>query len=375
MYKHDSIKVLVVEDDAVVNELVQTQLTRLGYQIAGAAFDGVEAVELTGRLVPDIVLMDLQMPDPETGRDDRLAGLKAARQIQTQCPTPVIMLTAHESAELLQRVTEAGVGAYLVKPVMDNSLERAITVALARFQDLIEVRRLNADLKARNEELDAFAHTVAHDLKTPLVNLIGYAELLEADYEGKLEPEVSSCLRSIAKNGRKMDNIVEELLLLAGVRQAENVAIEPLEMGIIVREAQGRLQDMIKAQGAEIQTPTEWPAAMGYGPWIEEVWVNYLSNAIKYGGRPPRVELGADPPAEGLVRFWVQDNGFGLTSEERARLFTPFTRLDQVRAKGHGLGLSIVRRIMERLGGEVGVYRQVGEGSIFSFSLPVVLLD
>jgi len=371
MFAREPINVLVVDDDAVVNELVQTQLTRLGYQISGAAFDGVEAVELTSKLKPDIVLMDLQMPDPETGRDDRLAGLTAAQEIQRVQPTPVIMLTAHESAELIQQTSEAGVGAYLVKPVMDNSLDRAITVARARFKDLIQLRQLNADLKARNEELDAFAHTVAHDLKTPLVNLIGYAELLETDYEGILNPEVSSCLRSIAVNGRKMDNIVEELLLLAGVRQAEDVTIEALDMGEIVLEAHGRLRDMIKAQRAELSEPDSWPTSVGYGPWIEEVWVNYISNAIKYGGRPPHIELGADEPADGLVRFWVRDNGFGLSSEEQARLFTPFTRLGQVRAKGHGLGLSIVRRIIEKLGGEVGVQSQVGLGSIFSFTLPV----
>jgi two-component system sensor histidine kinase/response regulator len=122
---------------------------------------------------------------------------------------------------------------------------------------------------------------------------------------------------------------------------------------------------------------------VGHGPWIEEVWANYISNALKYGGSPPRIELGADPPppsppsggTEGearMVRFWVRDNGPGLTPEEQARLFTPFTRLEQVRAKGHGLGLSIVRRIVEKLGGQVGVESEVGQSSTFSFTLPAV---
>ncbi|NLF76891.1 MAG: HAMP domain-containing histidine kinase, partial [Chloroflexi bacterium] len=102
----------------------------------------------------------------------------------------------------------------------------------------------------------------------------------------------------------------------------------------------------------------------------EEVWANYINNAIKYGGEPPCVELGATAQPDGTVRFWVRDNGAGLTEEEQTRLFTPFTRLDQVRARGYGLGLSIVRRIMDRLGGEVGVESRDGEGSIFSFVLP-----
>jgi len=118
-----------------------------------------------------------------------------------------------------------------------------------------------------------------------------------------------------------------------------------------------------------------WPIALGHAPWIEEVWVNYLSNAIKYGGWPPRVELGAMEQGDGIVRFWVRDNGSGLTLEEQTRLFTPLTRLDRVRAKGHGLGLSIVRRIVERLGGQTGVESEVGQGSVFFFTLPACTDD
>ena len=118
--------------------------------------------------------------------------------------------------------------------------------------------------------------------------------------------------------------------------------------------------------------PSEWPSAMGHAPWVEEVWVNYLSNAIKYGGsesEPPRIELGAETQADGMIRFWVHDNGPGIAPEDQARLFTPFTRLDQARATGHGLGLSIVRRIAEKLGGQASVDSQVGQGSTFSFTL------
>jgi signal transduction histidine kinase len=133
---------------------------------------------------------------------------------------------------------------------------------------------------------------------------------------------------------------------------------------------------MIGRFRAEVALPDNWPVALGYGPWIEQVWVNYLSNAIKYGGEPPRVELGADASgdaglSQGRVRFWVRDNGPGLGEEEIGRLFVPFTRLDQARAQGHGLGLSIVRRIVEKLGGGVGVESEPGEGSLFYFALPL----
>jgi signal transduction histidine kinase len=121
---------------------------------------------------------------------------------------------------------------------------------------------------------------------------------------------------------------------------------------------------------------------------VEEVVVNYLSNAIKYGGRPPRIELGAalvegeaeTPGGLGseigsprpMVRFWVRDNGPGIKPEDQAQLFKPYTRLQPVRAAGHGLGLSIVRRIILKLGGEVGIESSgdAGEGCVFFFALP-----
>jgi signal transduction histidine kinase len=171
-----------------------------------------------------------------------------------------------------------------------------------------------------------------------------------------------------------MNNIIEELLLLAGVRQTQ-VEAKPLDMTSILAEAQSRLSDVIQEQRAEIvvQQPGAWPVALGHAPWVEEVWINYISNGIKYGGRPPHLELGATAQDDGRVRFWIRDNGPGLTPEERGRMFIPFTRLAQARATGHGLGLSIVRRIVERLGGQVGVESEglPGRGSVFYFTLPV----
>jgi two-component system sensor histidine kinase/response regulator len=148
-----------------------------------------------------------------------------------------------------------------------------------------------------------------------------------------------------------------------------------MEMGCIVDEVRQRLAHMIAELEVEIVLPPKWPVASGYAPWIEEVWANYLSNALKYGGRPPRIELGATEQSDGMVRFWLSDNGPGLTPEQQARLFTPFTRLGRVRARGHGLGLLIVRRIMEKLGGHAGVESKgvSGQRSIFYFTLPAVI--
>ena len=357
MLQHKTIRVLVVEDNYMVREMIRGRLEELDYTVVGEAADGRMALKMVQSIRPEVVLMDIEMPDMD--------GIEATRQIFALCPTPVVILTAHETPEFVRQASQAGAGAYLVKLPKAAEIERAITIAMARFDDMIELRRLNA-------ELDAFAHTAAHDLQNPLNIIINYAALLQE--EARLSEEHQGYLTTLIRSAHRMYNVIEELLLLAVARQAE-VAFKPLNMGRIVAEAQLRLTDLIQQYRAEFYFPERWPTALGYAPWVEEVWVNYLSNGIKYGGygdQPPRLRLGATERSDGSVSFWVRDNGPGLTAEQQARLFTPFTRLDQVRATGYGLGLSIVRRIVERLGGQVGVESEgvSGRGCKFFFTLP-----
>ncbi len=252
----------------------------------------------------------------------------------------------------------------------------AAAIASARlFQELqqrtVQLQKQTVQLQAHNEELDAFAHTVAHDLKSPVTSIYGYATMLEETYTELSEDVLYESVHRIVRGADKMHRIIDELLLLAGVRKQE-VKVAALDMGSVVAEAVQRLTDVIEQSQAEVVLPDAWPVALGYGPWIEEVWTNYISNSIKYGGRPPRVELGAVAQPDGWTRFWVRDNGPGLTAEAQARLFVPFTKLDQVRVEGHGLGLSIVQRILEKLGGKVGVESEIGQGCVFSFFLPTL---
>ena len=250
----------------------------------------------------------------------------------------------------------------------------------ARKQAEAELQRYAQELEARNQELDAFAHTVAHDLKTPLSSLIGYSHLLRTQSERLAPQEINEFLEMIGKNGRRMTNIIDELLLLSSVRKQQDIPRHSLDMALIVAGALDRLQSVISEEHVAISLPAAWPTAIGYAPWIEEVWVNYISNATKYGGHPAQIEIGADDSVNGqvscrMVRFWVRDNGEGLTADEQRRLFIPFTRLEKVSASGHGLGLSIVQRIIERLDGEVGVESQPGQGSLFWFRLPAEIKD
>jgi signal transduction histidine kinase len=268
---------------------------------------------------------------------------------------------------------------HLFKLVSYYLIYRAIIVTgLVRPYDLLfrnlkqseeALRQQACELQARNEELDAFAHTAAHDLKNPLALIVSLAYALDENFASLSGEELQEHLQTVKNTAFKMCNIIDELLLLAEVRKAD-VELHPLDMADAVAAARQRLIQMIDEYQGTIIMPSTWPPALGYRPWVEEVWANYLSNAIKYGGYPPCVELGATPQPDGMVRFWVRDSGPGLTPEERARLFNPFTRLDRTRAGGHGLGLSIVRRIVERLGGQVGAESQVGQGSLFFFTLP-----
>ena len=379
-------RVLCMEDDPGLARLVQRRLTRAGY-IVDVAHDGEEGLTMATGGSYDVVAVDQVMPIHE--------GLEVIRIMASLGPLPpVIMVTGSGNEQVAVEAMKLGASDYLVKDTEGRYLELLPSVIERALQQkrLVEakqraeekLRQYAADLKARNEELDAFAHTVAHDLKGPLGYLSGFSEVLVDSYGTMQDKERIDILDMIAQTGHKMVNIVDELLLLAGLREVDP-EMAPLDMGTIVEDAQKRLAYLIEEYRAEILLPDAWPVALGYGPWLEEVWVNYISNALKYGGQPPRVELGYSIPDRfqateesespgpksetGWVHFWVQDNGLGLTPEEQARLFTPFTRLDQVRAKGHGLGLSIVRRIVEKLGGQVEVESETGQGSVFGFRL------
>lgn len=245
------------------------------------------------------------------------------------------------------------------------------------FEDITVTKELEAALKAtnaalvtRNEELDAFAHTVAHDLKNPVSAVLGFAEHLELPPGSLTEEERREAVDAILRSARKMQEIIDALLLVGESRA--DVPLAPVDMAGVVAESLRGLGHEVRRFHAEVRLPPSWPTPLGYPPWVERVVTNYLSNALKYGGRPPRIAVGADLLGEGRVRYWVRDDGRGLTAEEKARTFVPFTRLSRVQADGHGLGLSIVRRLVERMGGEVGVESEgrPGAGCTFHFTLP-----
>jgi signal transduction histidine kinase len=243
--------------------------------------------------------------------------------------------------------------------------QRALQSANEQLQKEIAIReQLIGDL-------NAFARMVAHDLKAPLQNQAILTHILDIKLRAINTPEEILQLNDqLQRIVQKQAEIIQELLTLASLRSQE-VVLVPLDMGKVIQEVLNRLNFVIEDHAAQISIPNYWPVALGYAPWVEEVWANYLTNAIKYGGSPPIVQLGAFVEGDGFVRFWIQDNGDGISPEDQAKLFQDFSRVNHGRVEGHGLGLSIVARIIEKLGGKVGVDSRgrPGEGSRFWFTL------
>ena len=354
-----AIRVLVVDDDKIVLESIIQLLMLRNYELVGRATDGMQAIEVARETHPDIVLMDIKMP--------KMSGIEAAQHIYQQFDIPVVLLTAWDTPALLQDAQNAGVMGYLVKPSDPSDMERTISIAIARHKDAQHLRRLNA-------ELNAYAHTVAHDLKNPLMQIIGYTELLLLDHGDKLltPAKTRQYGMSIMTGSLRMKNTINELLLLAEARERE-ITTGTLDMMTIVKDVVDSLNMLIDNSKGNVELPESWPDAVGYAPWITEVWSNYIINAVKYGGKSPRLLLGAKKLNDDFVKFWIKDHGPGIPVDKQSRLFSAFETIHETASvTGTGLGLSIVKRIIERLGGTVGVESNgvAGEGSLFYFTLP-----
>lgn len=233
----------------------------------------------------------------------------------------------------------------------------------------IRARRAVEDqLTALVDDLENFAHIVAHDLKNPIASIIGFASLVEASRN--LDDYDRDNINLIIQAGHRLSRMVDEMLLLAFVQHAGDLPLEIVDMSHIFREMELRFASLIKKHNAVLVVPDMLPAVRSYAPWIEEVWANYISNAIKYGGESPTITIGAEE-LDGCIRYWVKDDGEGLTREQQDKLFTAFSRVSEPKANGNGPGLSIIQRIVQKLGGTAGVDSTPGQGCRFWFILPL----
>ncbi|MBC2595402.1 response regulator [Ruficoccus amylovorans] len=358
---------LVVDDNPTNLRVICAFLAEKGFRLLTAE-SGESALRRMERSAPDLVLMDVMMP----GMD----GFETVTKLREQSrfvDVPVIFMTALDDTPSKLKGFASGGMDYISKPLQYEEL-------LARIQTHLELHRLKEALRreiaqknALIAELHAYDHTVAHDLKNPIAGIIiatqAYRQMDDVTTE-----ETEEIIDMIEQSAGICSAMIGELLTFATLRQ-EEITLGPTDVYGALKRSTDRLSALIRESGAEITMPASLPSALGYGPWLEEVWANLISNAIKYGGEPPRIKIVSRPLGPSQVQYLVMDNGEGLRPGQPQKLFDPFVRAHSS-IGGFGLGLSIVRRVVQRLGGSVEAgNRTDAPGAQFSFTLRTTVHD
>ncbi|MFO7724708.1 MAG: hybrid sensor histidine kinase/response regulator [Oceanipulchritudo sp.] len=348
--------ILIVEDSRINRRSLERLLADSGWEVLSAA-SGAEALELYRRRQPDVILMDVLMPEMDGFETCRLI-----REDPSGKHVPVLFMTGLNDTRSKLKGFALGGADYIPKPYEEAEL-------LARLEAQLKIvqlrRELTEEIIAKDRaivELEAFSHTVAHDLKNPLSAMISLAEDLRGS---EVEEGTTSML---LEAGQQCYRIIDEILVLASVR-SEEVKVSRVDMLVGLKRVVDTLGWLCSEKRAVIEVPDSLPEAIGRASWIGQVWMNFLSNAVHHGGDSPRVRIGGEVRGH-RARYWVEDNGPGIPDALKEHLFAPFSRLDDVSTTGNGLGLSIVRRIADRLEGTVGVEDADGGGSRFFLELP-----
>ena len=363
------LSLLIVDDEPASMRALCDTLEYEGYQTYGYTSAADALVAMRERSF-DLLLADLQMPGTN--------GIDLMKSAQLVDPTLVaVIMTGHGALETAVAAMKAGALDYIQKPIKLATalpvLERALAVRQLRIEKkrLEEnVRERTEELKIANRELEAFSYSVSHDLRAPLRAVSTFTQVLLSDHVGPLNEEGRRLLQNVNAGAAHMDRLITDLLRLSQLnRQA--LHRQPQRFAEVVRsiidgmasERAGRDIEFVVAD-----FPT-WKVDPGL---MQQVFVNLISNAIKFTREREHacIEVGYRMDGSTLVCF-VKDNGVGFNMKYMNKLFGVFQRLHSAdQFEGTGVGLSIVRRIVERHGGKVWVDGGQDQGATFYFSLP-----
>jgi signal transduction histidine kinase len=340
------------------------------------AVNGEAGIESFKKHQPEIVITDINMPF--------VNGLRMAAEIKSLCPaTEVIALTAYSNSQHLLEAIEIGISQYILKPIDLKKIFQVIdkTLAIIRAERLIAeqnrvIRELNeklvqkaAKLELANRDLESFNYTVAHDLRSPMVTISGFSQLLLEKKVSCLDAAGKGFLQVIIKEINRMECFIDVLLKFS-VNSRKQVEKKWTSLSGIAHEISNTLL---------VQEPLRKAAFCigdginGYGEpgLLQIVLENLLGNAWKYSAKrdDARIEFGTFNKDEDLVYF-VRDNGAGFDQQESDKLFAPFQRLQSADGfEGFGIGLATVNRIIQRHGGRIWAEGEKGKGATFYFTL------
>ncbi|MCP5106442.1 MAG: response regulator [bacterium] len=322
-------------------------------------------ITLLGSQTFDAVLLDLFLQESQ--------GLGTLKTVSGKNPNiPIIVLTRLVDENTTMHAVEMGAQDYIVKDDMTTALlTKSIIYAIERKRTEEQLRQHSNDLERINEELDTFSYTAAHDLKAPLRTISNFSAFLLEDYSDKLDDEGKEYLNLIVDGARRMETLIDDLLSLSKISKIKN-PYESINMVQLVNDAKDRLGMLIEEKNVLFRVDDNLPYAYGDAIKMEEVFFNLVANAIKYNESPqPVINLGVKNGEKGHV-FFVKDNGIGILEEHFGLIFQIFHRLHgkEEYGGGTGIGLPIVKKIIEEHGGKVWVESEPGKGTTFFFSIP-----
>ena len=234
---------------------------------------------------------------------------------------------------------------------------------------LIEAQKATEEeLRAVNQELESFTYTASHDLKEPLRSLETFSQFLIEDYADKLDDEGKDYLKRIAAGAARLRNLIDDLLALSRVSRIQNPH-ESVDSAELVKDALKRLKALLEEKKVKVTVDDELPHITCDNTKMKEVFYNLITNAMKYNDKPdPSIEIGT----KDKETFFVKDNGKGIEAEYMDVIFKPFKRGPRAQelSAGTGVGLALVKKIVQEHGGKVWVESEVGKGATFLFTLP-----